>query len=189
MSSENLVEPWTPNVVCNSCRICLFRWMAGEKYGYIIFCVKSHTFFYKFVFLFSCFLSFDSPAIWRQPYFHDLDCYFCLTTVNQHGRHRTVEYVNVEVHSMTKPVLHSLSVPYPVCPKRTEELHDTSDSTEFTESDVDLEKIPKLYTQCELNDMIRDLDLSKENSEILASRLQERNMLTSDVRVTYYRKR
>lgn len=140
-----------------------------------------------FLFHLSRYLSFDVPAIWRQPMCHEVDCYFCLTKLKQHGRHRTIEYAHV--NSFTKPVPHSPSVPYPVCPKRKKQLHDSYGSTESSQSDVEHEKKPMLFTQSELNDLIRDLDLSKDNSETLASRLQERNLLTSDVKVTYYRDR
>jgi hypothetical protein len=38
-----------------------------------------------------------------------------------------------------------------------------------------------------LNDLIRDLSLSKDKAELLASRLKEINLLDSDVRVCHYR--
>lgn len=48
---------------------------------------------------------------------------------------------------------------------------------------------PQLFTQAELSDLIRELDLSKKKSELLASRLQEKNLLTTETKVTYYRNR
>lgn len=39
----------------------------------------------------------------------------------------------------------------------------------------------------QLSGLIRDLNLSKESSEWLASRLKERNLLTNETRVTYCR--
>ena len=41
----------------------------------------------------------------------------------------------------------------------------------------------------ELNDLVRDLGLSKELSELLASRLNEKNMLYEKTKVTFYRNR
>ena len=38
-----------------------------------------------------------------------------------------------------------------------------------------------------MNDLIRDLDLSKESSELLASRLKEKNLLHQGTQVTLYR--
>ena len=48
---------------------------------------------------------------------------------------------------------------------------------------------PKLFNQKKLNDLIKDLNLSKEKSEILASRLKENNQLERGVKISYYRKR
>ncbi|GFG32104.1 hypothetical protein Cfor_06874 [Coptotermes formosanus] len=45
----------------------------------------------------------------------------------------------------------------------------------------------KRFNQQELNDLIRDLPLSKDKTELLASRLKERNLLDSDVRVCHCR--
>ena len=46
-----------------------------------------------------------------------------------------------------------------------------------------------LFSQGELNDLVRDLSLSKESSELLASRLKEKNMLEPGTQITFYRKR
>ena len=45
------------------------------------------------------------------------------------------------------------------------------------------------FNQDELNDLIRDLNLSKESSELLASRLNEKNVLASGTKITFYRNR
>ena len=47
---------------------------------------------------------------------------------------------------------------------------------------------PILFSQEHLNNLIRDLALSKQKAELLASRLQENNLLHADVVVTHYRK-
>jgi len=111
---------------------------------------------FYFTLVWSRYLLFDVPAIWRQPMCHEVDCYFCLIKVKQHGRHRTVEYAHV--HSFTKPILHSPSVPYPVCPKRKiqQQIDDLFGSSDLNKSNVELEKNPKPLTQFELNDWIRD---------------------------------
>ena len=48
---------------------------------------------------------------------------------------------------------------------------------------------PKPFSQGQLNDLIRDLGLSKESSEILASRLDEHGILGSETKITFYRNR
>ena len=45
------------------------------------------------------------------------------------------------------------------------------------------------FSQCELNDLVRDLSLSKTSSELLASRLKEKNLLGEDARITFFRRR
>jgi len=45
------------------------------------------------------------------------------------------------------------------------------------------------FTQSELNDLIRKLQLTIEKSELLGSRLRERNMLASGVKFSWYRNR
>lgn len=49
--------------------------------------------------------------------------------------------------------------------------------------------MPQPLTQFELNDLVRVLGLSKQKSEILGSRLQEKNLLQAETNITIYRKR
>jgi len=46
---------------------------------------------------------------------------------------------------------------------------------------------PHLIKQSELNDLRRELKLSKKDADILGSRLQHRNLLASDTVITFYR--
>jgi hypothetical protein len=43
------------------------------------------------------------------------------------------------------------------------------------------------FTQSEFNDLIRELQLTKEKSELLGSRLREKNMLAYRVKFSWYR--
>jgi hypothetical protein len=45
------------------------------------------------------------------------------------------------------------------------------------------------FTQSELNDLIRDLQLIKEKSDLLGSRLREKNMLAFGVKFSWYTNR
>ena len=47
-------------------------------------------------------------------------------------------------------------------------------------------KTPDAFNQEELNDLVRDLCLSKESSELLASRLAEKCLLSKSTKVSYY---
>jgi hypothetical protein len=45
------------------------------------------------------------------------------------------------------------------------------------------------FDQNELSDLIRDLNLSKDSSELLASRLKAKNVLHPGKKITFYRRR
>ena len=44
----------------------------------------------------------------------------------------------------------------------------------------------KHFSQGQLNDLVRDLNLSKESSKLLASRLGEHGVLDSGTKITFY---
>jgi len=48
---------------------------------------------------------------------------------------------------------------------------------------------PRLLTQGDLNDIVRDLNLSKKQAEFLGSRLKGWNLLRQDTKVCFYRER
>ena len=48
---------------------------------------------------------------------------------------------------------------------------------------------PELFSQTELNDLVRDLGLSKKSAQMLASRLQEKHLIDDSAKVSYFRKR
>lgn len=50
-------------------------------------------------------------------------------------------------------------------------------------------KTPKIINQAQLSDVVRDLGLSKDKSEFLASFMKSNNWLTPESKVTYYRDR
>ena len=62
----------------------------------------------------------------------------------------------------------------------------TEESRENEEMDFS-DDCPHPFSQNELNDFVSDLNLSKSSSELLASRLKERNLLSNDSRITFYR--
>ena len=61
--------------------------------------------------------------------------------------------------------------------------HSQEPSTHISQS------LPQTINQFELNDVIRDLNLSKDQSQILASRLKEKNLLTYGRSVSYNKSR
>ena len=91
-------------------------------------------------------------------------------------------------------VPHSTDIPVPQAPLVLER-NDTIISEEsvssgdsFFPETVTVEK-PHLITQPELNDLVRDLTQTKQQSELLASRLGEWNLLDVNVRISSFRKR
>ena len=96
---------------------------------------------------------------------------------------------------------HSDKVPVPIFTKLPDIDQDKlRSSTSSTNSDDDDEEQDKaheawnagrvsLYSQSELNDLIRDLNLPKQSAEVLASRLQEKHFLKAGTSVSFCRNR
>lgn len=88
----------------------------------------------------------------------------------------------------TLPVLYSDGSQYPANTYATCNqvgLSPSTSSMSYTSDSL----APKLYTQAQVNDLVRDLELSKEKSELLASRLRDQNFLERNVKTTVYRTR
>ena len=89
---------------------------------------------------------------------------------------------------------HSAEIPVPVV-EQLPHLEDLSDVEECSDSndsamiDIHEDPVRRGFDQHELNDLARDLGLSKKASEILASRLNEKNVLEEGVKVSYFRNR
>ena len=64
----------------------------------------------------------------------------------------------------------------------------TDTESEYT-STKSKKAVPQQFNQFELNDVMHDLNLSKQAAEILASRQNEKHMLHSSAKVSFYRKR
>ncbi|GFT49405.1 uncharacterized protein TNCV_4583651 [Trichonephila clavipes] len=62
-------------------------------------------------------------------------------------------------------------------------------SSENSDSVYKFSQEPQPFNQKELSDLVRDLNFPKEASEILASRLKEKNLLTPETNITFYRTR
>lgn len=106
-----------------------------------------------------------------------------------------INYPNLP--SAIRPVPHGPGIPVPEAPSN---VNWTSDSSSPSHSaspgpsqaealDFPETTDPVLFTQEELNDLTRDLALSKSSAQILASRLAEKNLLEKDVLFYWYRNR
>ncbi|UYV65551.1 hypothetical protein LAZ67_3004671 [Cordylochernes scorpioides] len=163
-------KTWAPHHCCVICVRHLTGWIKGERH-----------------------MPFVVPMIWREPKDHSSDCYFCLTKttgITSKSRH-TVEYPDLP--SAMRPVPHSDILPVPQPPENVIFSDDDSDRREQQWDDTNFEtgalSEPHLLTQGDLNDLVRDLDLSKKQSELLGSRLKGWNLLHKGTKVCFFRKR
>lgn len=170
---------WAPNTCCVSCVRLLTGWKNGTHH-----------------------MPFAIPMIWREPKDHFTDCYFCLTNIKgiTSKTKYTVKYPNLQ--SAIRPVLHNAEFPVPVYADTTLSDNDNSDS-DLTQihNDSDENKNDPTYeasscssepyfpNQQDINDLIRDLNLSEQQAEVLTSRLKGWNLLQKDVRICSYRSR
>lgn len=156
-------ESWTPKSVCAACFTKLTEFNKGKPR----------------------FFTFGKPVEWRSPVDHDTDCYFCLTKL-QGGKYAKAVYPDVQ--SVTKTVPHCSQYPKPQPPIPTTTSFELVEAS-TSECSIVSNTGPKLMKQSRLNDICRDLNLSKDQSQLLASRLQEDKFLDPSTRVTYYRTR
>ena len=100
-----------------------------------------------------------------------------------------------DVPSAIKPVPHGPGIPIPTPPQAyTDLLSDSDDEMEdedITDAYQPLVEShqPKPFSQAELNDLTRDLGLSKESAQLLGSRLSENNLLSAETTFFWYRSR
>ncbi|GBM68741.1 hypothetical protein AVEN_263565-1 [Araneus ventricosus] len=144
---------WAPHVCCRTCEITLFNWLHGKRKD---ICV---------------------PVIWRDPANHIDDCYFCMVPaasgVFTKKKKRTIEYPNIP--SALRPVSHGEVLPIPEPPtdfsiSSLDMSHNSSQASTSacggSKDDDDFwcfdeTSSPHKIISVELNDLVRDLDLSK----------------------------
>ena len=107
------------------------------------------------------------------------------------------------LRSAMRPVTHSEDLPVPTPPVNKDLLSSSDEempSREDSAESISLEDIESTYsgtsgnephwiTQEDLNDLARDLYLSKQQSELLASRLKQCNLVQEYVRISSFRNR
>lgn len=171
-SIGNQDKCWLPHQVCHTCVEQLRKWFQGEK--------KS--------------LPFGKPMTWLEPISH-ADCYFCLTDARGFNAKNKKHITYPNVSSAIKPLPHGPNLPIPAPPS----------SLIASDSDVEIEcspgipcssagssfdySTPQTFTQAELNDLVRDLNLSKEAAQLLGSRLNSKNLLNPETKFAWYRHR
>src|SRR6218665_740105 len=145
-------------------------------------------------------MKFAIPRIWRQPTDHSSNCYFCMVdpTERRTGKNAP-QIVYPDIPSYITPVPPCPELPVPTPSKRDQPSSGHSSKSESEEDtcngDPDyvitdaMRRRPYLPNQKEVNDLIRDLGLTKSNAELLISWLKQWNLLDESVQVTDQRKR
>jgi hypothetical protein len=132
--------------------------------------------------------------VWKEQMDHLSDCYLCLTKIDGHNSKSKRTIIYPSIPSALRPVKHDDSLPVSKPPQQwtlQEELTSTSPEDEpghscsSVEPDCQELSVPHLASQSEINDLVRDLNLSKIQTELLASRLQSCNLLQQGVKVSY----
>ena len=112
--------------------------------------------------------------IWREPSNHLTDCYFCVVDPSKRRKGKNA--------SSIAPVPHTKDMPVPQPPLRDESFKTDASSTDseteqssaacFQSRAAD-ERCLYYPNQEDINDLVRDLSLTKSNAELLISRLKQ----------------
>jgi hypothetical protein len=121
-----------------------------------------------------------------------------MTNISGYCKKNKSKIVNPDCQSALKPVVHDTDYPVPIPPSSVAMNNKESDTEDnaneagvmeyMYDPDSDIKK-PHLISQVELDDLVRDLSLSKEKSELLGSRVKEWNLLQSGATVSHFRNR
>jgi len=157
-------KPWAPHIVCKPCVEHLLQWRNKSR--------KS--------------LRFAIPMVWREPKDPCNNCHFCVVKTKGINRKNRNSLTYPNINSAIRPVPHSEELPVRVFEGLLElesslysEEEDVSIGSNNTLADNDFPPSllsPQVFSQGELNDLARDFNLSKESSELLVSRLKEKNL-------------
>ena len=135
--------------------------------------------------------------IWREPKNHFGDGYFCMVDLKESNRYKKNSWRYPNLKSAGRSVFHCETVPVPQSSHLTDISTNWNDVHGSLESSCDSggsvyegnSTVPEQFSQEEFNDLIKGLNLSKNASEILASRLKDKNSLSTERKVSFYRTR
>ena len=126
-------------------------------------------------------MKFAIPRIWREPTNHTNDCCFCMVDPSKRRTGKNAPaIIYLSIPSSVAPESHSDQLPVPIstrCQDPVSADESTTDEDDITIDDYVLnsnleEKNPYHSNQKDLNDLIRDLGLTKSNAEWLTSGLK-----------------
>lgn len=164
---------WAPNSICKVCRNASYGWFLEKRD-----------------------IPFKSPVIWNDPGQHDpANCYVCCNDVNGVNRNKKNSFAYTSVPSAILPVPFEEGDIKPKKPSPTIDsliMPSTSRGTQVDVDDVSYqpsqqsENVKKL-PQNALNKVVRKLNLSQKQAELLARELKSAKVLDPRVKVTGYR--
>ena len=129
------------------------------------------------------------PHIWREPSNHHSNCYFCMVDPSKWRKGKNappIEYPNIP--SSIAPVPHNTSdLPVPNPPTKAQQMVavESSEDSEIEEGKPSSsfgvrrrqqsrdERCPYYPHQEDINDLIREMALTKSNAELLVPRLKQ----------------
>lgn len=199
---QNPDENWVPDIACKSCEVNLSLWWNGTR-AQMPFAVpmiwkkpRNHRN--------DCYFCMTNVVGFSAKNKHKINYPDCASAVKpvMHGANFPIPVTPNHIESQAVlgepiqiPITSNKVVDEAVLPDSIEEKSsfDESDFERSSSSDPDyipdISKDPHLLDQAELNDLVRDLGLTKQMSELLASRMLQWNLLKEETRVAIYRNR
>ncbi|KAI6653050.1 hypothetical protein LOD99_3886 [Oopsacas minuta] len=148
---------------------------------------------------------FAIPMAWREPQDQTTDCYFCMANTKVLARRADKRFLIIVYHQLYDLsrilidfLLRSLVVLLFLMMKELNwkredivemEYQKKDTKSESKDSSCETRVTVQQFNQSELNDLVRDLDLSKQAAELLTSRLKEKQLQDRSVMVSFFRKR
>lgn len=159
-------KSWAPHNICSKCYIYLYQ--------------PKDTF------------KWSVPMIWMEPHNHTDDCYFCMTVTTGFNskNKKLIKYPNLT--TTRRPIIYTgadeQDEPEPEDQMEYQPAESFPDSRTPPESVSSGEEFlghGSQFTQPELDNLVRDLYLSKEAAEILSSRLKDKGLLSPGTSFMY----
>ena len=124
-------------------------------------------------------MALGKPMAWREMKDYITDCYFCIANLKGISRKNKNHVQYPDVPSTAKQVPHGDELPVPNVNVTVESSveSEAGHGSVSTDYDADDQAQPMPFTQGELNDLTRGLNLSKKSAQFLGSPLREKRLL------------
>jgi hypothetical protein len=134
-------------------------------------------------------MAFAISMQWREQKNHYVVCYFCMVNVTGYIKNSKMKS-NIRIsYQLYGSVRHGPDLPVP---SAHDNLRDESESSSLHSDAGEMHFEPHQYdrpidkfTRSELNDLISKLQFTKEKSELLGSKLREKNMVASGFKFSW----